>query len=93
MNGVNPIYKAILDSVSLNGTIECLKEAAEAKLTQQFNLAANHDEPADKLDDMKEALALAKFIKLIDYIRGDGVPESVMCNYEKHLDYILSVFK
>ena len=92
----NPIYRAIVDSVELNGTINTLKTAAEEKLLTALEYGSalsSSDNREEKLRQMNEALALNKFLKLINYIEGKGVPATVLDNYEKHLDYILSVLR
>lgn len=96
MDNNNPIYDAIVDSVKLNGVINALQAEAEIKLDSALSYASSlsqTDYREEKLKQMKEALALNKFLKLINYIKGNGVPSSATNNLEKHLDYILSVLR
>ena len=96
MDGNNVIYEAIVDSVKLTGVINALEAEAAGKLNYALSYASSLSETdylEEKLKQMNEALALKKFLKVIGYIKGDGVPVSVTNNVEKHLDYILSVLR
>lgn len=96
MDGNNAIYEAIMDSVKLNGVINALEAEAVGKLNYALSYASSlseTDNREEKLKQMNEALALNKFLKAISYIKGNGVPMTVTNDIEKHLNYILSVFR